>query len=119
MKNKEEVLLKLSNNQQIFQLALADNIRKQYDDVMKARQEGYAEVKKASTVGANILTSAKSLRMRAEQFLKDYERFSITAKTAGLEIPANMKGLDAVVKNDLKIADSFSRAGNTIQGLAK
>lgn len=94
-----------------------DQITKSYESVYKARNESTAALSKAKQASTAISNSAKSLSVRSEQFLKDYEIFSNDVKTLGLEIPSNLKGLNDVVKGDVKLAQQLYKAANTIANL--
>lgn len=102
-----------------IQFAMIDDIKKEYDSVQTARGNASASLNKAQSVASGVLLDAKSLRTKAETFLKNYERFAVTAKTIGLEVPSNVSSLESFAKADLKTSDQLTKAGNTILSASK
>ena len=102
-----------------IQLALIDDVKKQYDAVQTARSNASSSLKAAESVGSAIALDAKSLRARAEEFLGTYDKFVGMAKGLGVDVPANIANLNTFAKGDLKLADQLTKAGATIQSLAK
>lgn len=100
-------------------LALIDDVKKQYDAVQSARSNASSSLKAADSAGSAIALDAKSLRARAEEFLATYDKFVGMAKGLGVDVPANIANLNTFAKGDLKLADQLTKAGATIQSLAK
>jgi uncharacterized phage infection (PIP) family protein YhgE len=114
---KIEDKTELSSHQVELARLSIDEIRKSYDSVLEARNQSTAALRKAKEASTAISNSAKSLSVRSSQFLKDYEVFSNDVKTLGLEVPANLTGLNDVVKGDVKLVQQLNKAANTIANL--
>ena len=94
-----------------------DEIRKSYEAVQTARNESTASLRKATEAATSIESSAKSLSVKSNEFLKNYEVFMNDVKALGLEIPANLQGLNKVVNDDVKLSAKLFKSASTIKGL--
>jgi hypothetical protein len=94
-----------------------DEIRKSYETVQTARNESTASLRKATEAATAIEASAKSLSVKSNEFLKNYEVFMNDVKALGLEIPANLQGLNKVVNDDVKLSAKLFKSASTIKGL--
>lgn len=94
-----------------------DEIRKSYEAVQTARNESTASLRKATEAATAIEASAKSLSVKSGEFLKNYEVFMNDVKALGLEIPANLQGLNKVVNDDVKLSAKLFKSASTIKGL--
>ena len=106
-------------NSQRIELARisVDEIRKSYEAVQTARNESTASLRKATEAATAIESSAKSLSVKSGEFLKNYEVFMNDVKALGLEIPANLQGLNKVVNDDVKLSAKLFKSASTIKGL--
>lgn len=106
-------------NSQRIELARisVDEIRKSYESVQTARNESTASLRKATEAATAIEASAKSLSVKSGEFLKNYEVFMNDVKALGLEIPANLQGLNKVVNDDVKLSAKLFKSASTIKGL--
>lgn len=106
-------------NSQRIELARisVDEIRKSYEAVQTARNESTASLRKATEAATSIESSAKSLSVKSNEFLKNYEVFMNDVKALGLEIPANLQGLNKVVNDDVKLSAKLFKSASTIKGL--
>lgn len=94
-----------------------DEIRKSYEAVQTARNESTASLRKATEAATAIESSAKSLSVKSNEFLKNYEVFMNDVKALGLEIPANLQGLNKIVNDDVKLSAKLFKSASTIKGL--
>ena len=94
-----------------------DEIRKSYETVQTARNESTASLRKATEAATSIESSAKSLSVKSNEFLKNYEVFMNDVKALGLEIPANLQGLNKIVNEDVKLSAKLFKSASTIKGL--
>ena len=94
-----------------------DEIRKSYEAVQTARNESTASLRKATEAATAIEASAKSLSVKSGEFLKNYEVFMNDVKALGLEIPANLQGLNKIVNDDVKLSAKLFKSASTIKGL--
>ena len=94
-----------------------DEIRKSYEAVQTARNESTASLRKATEAATSIESSAKSLSVKSNEFLKNYEVFMNDVKALGLEIPANLQGLNKIVNDDVKLSAKLFKSASTIKGL--
>lgn len=115
-----ERLFKTDLSNQRIELARisVDEIRKSYDAVQTARNESTAALRKATEAATAIEASAKSLSSRADLFLKNYEVFMNDVKALGLEIPANLQGLNKVVNDDVKLATKLFKNASSIKSMS-
>jgi hypothetical protein len=106
-------------NSQRIELARisVDEIRKSYETVQTARNESTASLRKATEAATAIEASAKSLSVKSGEFLKNYEVFMNDVKALGLEIPANLQGLNKIVNDDVKLSAKLFKSASTIKGL--
>lgn len=106
-------------NSQRIELARisVDEIRKSYETVQTARNESTASLRKATEAATSIESSAKSLSVKSNEFLKNYEVFMNDVKALGLEIPANLQGLNKIVNEDVKLSAKLFKSASTIKGL--
>jgi hypothetical protein len=106
-------------NSQRIELARisVDEIRKSYEAVQTARNESTASLRKATEAATAIEASAKSLSVKSGEFLKNYEVFMNDVKALGLEIPANLQGLNKIVNDDVKLSAKLFKSASTIKGL--
>jgi hypothetical protein len=94
-----------------------DEIKKSYEAVQTARNESTASLRKATEAATSIESSAKSLSVKSGEFLKNYEVFMNDVKALGLEIPANLQGLNKVVNDDVKLSAKLFKSASTIKSL--
>lgn len=115
-----ERLFKTNLSNQRIELARisVDEIRKSYDAVQTARNESTAALRKATEAASAIESSAKSLSSKADLFLKNYEVFMNDVKALGLEIPANLQGLNKVVNEDVKLATKLFKNASSIKSMS-
>ena len=106
-------------NSQRIELARisVDEIKKSYETVQTARNESTASLRKATEAATAIEASAKSLSVKSGEFLKNYEVFMNDVKALGLEIPANLQGLNKIVNEDVKLSAKLFKSASTIKGL--
>ena len=106
-------------NSQRIELARisVDEIKKSYETVQTARNESTASLRKATEAATAIESSAKSLSVKSGEFLKNYEVFMNDVKALGLEIPANLQGLNKIVNEDVKLSAKLFKSASTIKGL--
>lgn len=114
-----KLFTKTELNSQRIELARisVDEIRKSYEAVQTARNESTASLRKATEAATSIESSAKSLSVKSGEFLKNYEVFMNDVKALGLEIPANLQGLNKIVNDDVKLSAKLFKSASTIKGL--
>ena len=105
-----------SHNIELARISV-DEIRKSYEAVQTARNESTASLRKATEAATSIESSAKSLSVKSNEFLKNYEVFMNDVKALGLEIPANLQGLNKIVNDDVKLSAKLFKSASTIKGL--
>lgn len=91
-----------------------EDIKKAYETIgaEDTSGRGIALVKDAIN---NFSNSAKSVQMRSEQFLKNWELFQANVKALGLEVPSNVKDLGNFAKGDLARAKKLFKAATDLQ----
>jgi hypothetical protein len=117
LKNVGNKLFKTELESHKVDLALGmtiDDIKKAYEAIgaEDTSGRGVALVKDAIN---NFSNSAKSVQIRSEQFLKNWELFQANVKGLGLEVPSNVKDLGNFAKGDLARAKKLFKAADDLQ----
>jgi hypothetical protein len=117
LNNVTNKLFKTDLSIQKVELALGmtvDDIKKSYENIGAEDNsgKGMADAKAAILSFSN---SAKSIQIRAEKFLKDWELFQANVKGLGLEVPSNVKDLGNFAKGDLAKSKALFKAADAIQ----
>lgn len=122
MNIKQEVFSKiteLAKEQEHYKIELAlgvtvKEINAAYNDLLGFRNETNKYTKQAKDAAMGMSQSAKTLRVRTEEFLKQWELFQANVKGLGLDVPANIMQLGNIAKDNIRLANTLSKSAETI-----
>ena len=113
MKNKEEVLLKLSNNQQKFQLALMDDVKASIAEAKKFKDNLKNTKNKAVNALIAYKDNAQATAFNANQAIKSIDELDKKSKELGLG-DAGLSGWKKELQQVYKDSSSLFNSINSV-----
>jgi hypothetical protein len=115
MNQKERILFELSERKIQLAGGNVSDIRNSYANVKAQRDKAGDAIKSVVNASVGLQQVGNLLSQAAAQFLTDIETFKKTAQNLGLDIPADLKGLEQAVKGDVKTADNLLKSANKVK----
>ena len=116
LNNVTSKLFKTELESQKVELALGmsvSDIKKAFDTSV-AEDNSSTAIRQIKEAVMSLQNSAKSLSVRSDKFLKDWDLFQANVKGLGLDVPSDVKDLGNFAKGNLSRAKAMYKAADSI-----